>query len=196
MISEEDMRKLLAACAGKGFYDRRDAALFRVAFDTGLRRAELAGLAVEDVDDEHAIVSFIGKGQRAEVAYLGAKSVAALDRYMRTRRVHSKAALTVERTPGEFVHPLWLTPMGPLHPQSLQRILEKRAELAGIARHLHMHSFRHGFAHAMKVAGASDEDIQRLGRWRDPRMMLKYGRAARDERARATHRRLSPGDRV
>jgi hypothetical protein len=48
----------------------------------------------------------------------------------------------------------------------------------------------------MKAAGASDEDVMTLGRWRDRKIMARYGASAALARAQETHRRLSPGDRL
>lgn len=48
----------------------------------------------------------------------------------------------------------------------------------------------------MKQAGASDEDVMTLGRWQDSKVMRRYGASAAISRARDTHRRLSPGDRL
>ena len=48
----------------------------------------------------------------------------------------------------------------------------------------------------MKSAGASDEDVMTLGHCRDRKVMARYGASAAIERARETHRRMSPGDRL
>jgi site-specific recombinase XerD len=50
VLSVDELRALLAACAGKSFTARRDAAIVRLFADGGLRLAELTGLAVADVD--------------------------------------------------------------------------------------------------------------------------------------------------
>jgi site-specific recombinase XerD len=46
----EDIQRLLKACTGNGFEDRRDTAIIRVFADAGLRLGELAALQLEDVD--------------------------------------------------------------------------------------------------------------------------------------------------
>ena len=50
VLAEDALRKLLASMSGKSFADRRDTALIALLIDTGVRRAECAGLRVEDVD--------------------------------------------------------------------------------------------------------------------------------------------------
>jgi len=46
VITEEDVRALLATCRSKRFEDVRDEAIIRVFIDTGVRRGELLGMNV------------------------------------------------------------------------------------------------------------------------------------------------------
>jgi site-specific recombinase XerD len=62
VLNEEDLRRLLRQCEGKDFESRRDTAIIRLLLDTGMRRAELTGLMVEDIDFEHNIAVVLGKG--------------------------------------------------------------------------------------------------------------------------------------
>lgn len=43
VIGEADLVRLLDACKGNTFYNRRDAAIFRLLVDTGIRAGELIG---------------------------------------------------------------------------------------------------------------------------------------------------------
>jgi integrase len=49
VVVDDDLRRLLKACEGKAYADVRDAAIIRLFLDTGCRRAEIAGLALDDV---------------------------------------------------------------------------------------------------------------------------------------------------
>jgi integrase len=76
-------------------------------------------------------------------------------------------------------------------------MMVRRLDAAGLdGSRSAVHLFRHTFGHLMKASGASDEDIMTLGGWKDPRSMQRYGASAAAARARATHRNLSPGDRI
>jgi integrase/recombinase XerC len=44
LFTDAELRALLNVCAGRAFLDRRDKAIIRVLFDTGIRHAELAAL--------------------------------------------------------------------------------------------------------------------------------------------------------
>lgn len=187
ILRDEEVAALLEACKGRDFLDRRDAALIRFLVDTGARRAEVLGLDLVDVDLRERTAEVLGKGNRRGLVFFGVKTARDLDRYLRARTRHPKAALPA----------LWIGGKGRLGDDGLAQTLSRRARMAGVdPERVHPHAFRHLFAHKMKQAGASDEDVMTLGRWRDPAVMRRYGGAAALERAREAHRRLSPGDRL
>src|SRR5919199_1332054 len=91
VLSESDLTKLLKAWEGKTHEDRRDAAMIRLLIDSGMRRAELAGLKVADVDFENNVALVMGKGRRPRACPFGRKTAVALDRYIRIRAQHREA---------------------------------------------------------------------------------------------------------
>ncbi len=186
VLSDDQVRRLFEACKGADFDDRRDSALLSVMLDCGLRRAEVAGIMVEDLDltAQHITIRR-RKGGKQDVVRFGPMTARDLDRYLRVRPRHSKADLPA----------LWLAQKGALSGDGIHHVIARRARMAGIEG-LHPHVLRHQFAHSLKAAGASDEDIMELGAWADMKSMRRYGAAARQARAWETHRRLSPRDRI
>jgi site-specific recombinase XerD len=189
VLTETEAKALLAACEGKDFEARRDMAIIRLMLDTGLRRFEVAAMTYEPAAmkmqlDSH-LVSVKGKGSRLGTVRFNDKAARDLDRYLRVRALHPRAALPT----------LWLAQKGGLTGDGIHHLIKRRAALAGI-RTIHPHLLRHTWAHMMKSAGASDEDVMTLGRWRDRKVMARYGQSAAFERAAETARRLSPGDRL
>jgi len=55
VLSEGELRRLLAACAGSSFPCRRDTAIVMLMIDSGARRAEIVGLRLEDVDFDYDV---------------------------------------------------------------------------------------------------------------------------------------------
>jgi len=85
VLDEGEVVRLLAVCEGRAFSDRRDLAIIRLLLDTGMRRGELTGLKVSDVDLQDATALVLGKARRPRVIPFGRKSAQALDRYLRVR---------------------------------------------------------------------------------------------------------------
>jgi site-specific recombinase XerD len=192
VLSVEELRALLGACARPDFPDRRDSAIIMLFLDGGLRLSELADLQVADVDLRDRIVYVAGKasrrsGPRHRAIPLGVKAARALDRYLRERRRHPYA-----ETPR-----LWLGSGGrpTLSGDGIDMMLKRRGAAAGITG-LHPHTFRHTWAHAFRAAGGNEGDLMLLGGWRNRAMLDRYGKTAAADRAADAYRRLSLGDRI
>ena len=180
------LKALLAACKGKSLLDRRDLALVRVLIDTGMRRGELAGLTIDDVDLEAGVLIVRNsKTRRGRVVPIGAKAVEAVDRYLRIRPSSRHAT-----APN-----LWLGVHGPFTGEGIRQAIAARAKAAGIDGAF-IHRFRHTLAHQWLAAGGEGLDLVQLAGWSGTGMLARYGASAAAERARLAHRRLSPGDQL
>jgi site-specific recombinase XerC len=55
VLTDNELRRLLKACEGRSFTDRRDAAILRLFLDNGIRVSEAAGIMLPgdlDLDDQ------------------------------------------------------------------------------------------------------------------------------------------------
>jgi integrase len=184
VVQLDDIRRVLAVCAGKDFTDRRDTAIIRVLFDTGARLGELLALTVEDWDRRADLLALRGK-TGARVVPISASTGEAFSRYLRARATHPKAKLPA----------LWLAPKGALGDSGVAQLLKRRCEQAGVEP-INPHQARHTFAHEFRAEGGSEGDLMYLAGWKSTAMAHRYGRSAAAERAQDSLRRLSLGDRL
>ena len=187
ILSDDTLKKLLRACAGREFTELRDTAIVRVLIDTGMRREEVATIMVDDLDLDTDSVTVTRKGRRPATLNLSARTCQSLERYLRAR----------SREPLARRPELWLGEKhrGPLTADGIRQMLDRRCGQAGIPR-IHPHQFRHTAADYAMKSGMSDNDVMRTFGWKSRQMLARYAAANADERAREAHKRLSPGDRV
>ena len=161
VLTFEDVCSLLATASGTGFDPRRDSAIVRMLFDTGMRRAELCGLTCHDIDMELAVASVMGKGRRPRSCPFGDQTATAPARYLRVRAKHAHAG----------VDALWLGRNGSLSTSGVAQMLRRRGRQAGVEVHPHM--FRHAFASAYLSDGGQESDLMRLAGWRSSTMAAR-----------------------
>ena len=189
VLSKADIEALFAACKGQNSEARRDMAIVRVMATCGLRRAEIAGLRYapnnpleNDVDLDLGQLRVLGKGGRDRLVGIDPRTVKALDRYLRVRRVHPATASPF----------LWLGKKGRLTPDGIRQMLQRRATQADIGK-IHPHMLRHSFAHFWLAAGGQETDLMRLAGWRSRQMVSRYASSAAQERALEASKRVGLG---
>lgn len=184
-LTEVELRKLIKACGGKEFRDRRDEAIVRLMAETGMRAGEVTGLAVADVDLNRGVVTVRrGKGGKGRIAPFGDQTARAIDRYLRARRTHRLADTDA----------LWLGDRGKnLEYYGLHSALKYRAELAGLTK-FHPHLLRHTAASRWLAAGGSEGGLMAVAGWSTRDMIDRYTRATAAERAATEARGLNLGE--
>ena len=188
--TDEEIKRLLSTCEGKEkrtFLDRRDAAIIRLFLDTGMRRSEMAGLKLADLDRDHHEVTVFGKFRKHRTLNLSPKTVQALDRYQLVRKKHHDHLLGA----------LWLGYGGSGHKSAMThdgiaQVVVRRAREVGLD--MNAHQLRHKFADTWLRNGGSESDLMKIMGWTDPSMLRRYASALAAARAREAHQRLAIGD--
>jgi len=188
VLDDDDLRKLLRACEGKDFYARRDMAILRILLDTGMRRMEVSNIKLGDIDWNTQTISIVGKGSRPRWCPFGRKTAQALDRYLRAREEYGRNGYNETEW-------LWLGKAGRLTNYGVDQAMKDRAARAGL-QGVHLHMFRHTYAHRWLVNGGEEGDLMAIAGWKSRTMLSRYGKSRAAERAHEAHRRLAPGDQL
>ncbi len=153
-LSVEAAQRLLDE-APEGAALMRDAAMFELLYSSGLRRAELIALNVDDggLDLREAEVTVTGKGARTRTVPVGARACQALKRWLEAR-----AQLAA---PGERA--LFVGARGKRIGASLVGArLRAWARRRGLSERVHPHMLRHSFASHMLQSSQDLRAVQEL----------------------------------
>ena len=149
-VTPEDIRKLIE------FTDSiRNKSMIALLADSGVRRSELAGIQICDVDLERNRIKVAGKGGKEGYLIFGNGTKSLLEKHIETSK-----------------------PIGDLfdlNSNGVQTMLKRLEKDTGIK--CNAHSFRRGFATALRHAGVGELDIQQLGRWSSLEMVRRYTKA-------------------
>jgi len=187
VLTPSDLSALLRSTEGTDLPERRDRAILSLLMDTGMRVSELVGLRLDDLSVREGYAVVLGKGRRPRTVVFDRKAAADVDRYLRKRPEHSAA---------ETTDAVWLGERGPLTVNGVEQMIRRRARQAGLEGRVYPHLFRHTFAHQYLSAGGQEGDLMRLAGWKSRQLLDRYGASAAAERARASHKALSPRNQI
>jgi integrase/recombinase XerD len=134
----------------------RDRAMLELLYATGVRRAELANLAVFDLDVERrALMVREGKGRKDRMIPTGERAVVWCERYLAEARPE-----LVGHSDNGY---LFLTVTGQkIYTENLSRLVTSYIKRAGIAKPGSCHLFRHTMATLMLEGGADIRYVQQM----------------------------------
>jgi len=186
-VSDDQLRAMLRACRGPDLRDRRDEAILRLMFTTGARAGEVAAMQVNDLNLRSVPPTVIirrGKGGKGRVVPLAVETAAAIDKYLRARRLHRLKADPA----------LWLGDRGKhFSYDAMHQSLGMRAQIAGVTG-FHPHRLRHTAAHRWLSKGGSEGGLMAVAGWTRPDMLMRYTKAQASARAAEEAQRLNLGE--
>lgn len=133
----------------------RDRAMLSLAYASGLRVSELAGLTLNDLDLQRGVVAAFGKGGKRRLVPIGEVALGHLEAYLARRD-----ELGRDR-PGSTA--VFRSPSGnALTRQAIWKIVRRTARAAGIRDSAHPHQLRHSFASHLLAGGADLRAVQAM----------------------------------
>lgn len=129
----------------------RNNAILEILYSSGLRRAELCGLNVGDVDWISGVLRVWGKGDRERVVPVGKKALARLREYLDLRPRLDAA------------QPLFLSLRGlRLSGETVAWLVKRRALSSPVAKPVSPHALRHSFATHLLDNGCDLRSVQEM----------------------------------
>ena len=170
-LEPDHVRRLLAACDANTAVGCRDLAILTLLVRLGLRRSEVAGLRLDDIDWRAGTISVRGKGDCHERLPLPADVGHLVAEYLASARPADAQGRTV------FVRAT--APHHALGPSRVSGIVADVARRAGLGR-VHAHRLRHTAATELLRSGASLPEIGQLLRHRCVETTAIYAKVDRD----------------
>jgi site-specific recombinase XerD len=159
LISEKELMNLLSAPDTSTIGGLRDKAILELFFSTGLRVSELCSLD-RDVELSTGEISVRGKGGKIRVVFISGSAFAAVKIYLKNR-VDIDEAMFIDHSPRAHARMVKEESVR-LTPRSVERIVQKYAERAGIAKKCTPHVIRHSFATDLLYNGADLRTVQMM----------------------------------
>ena len=136
-LTEEEIDKVLTAINPNTLLGARNTSLISLILDSGLRRAEVAGLKEYDVHLEDRYVKVFGKGSKERLVSFGVNCQRALLHYYHHYRVQPV---------NPSIDTFFLAIDGfPLKPAGIKSMMRRLGKTSGVER-LHPHLLRHTYA--------------------------------------------------
>jgi len=158
-LNPEQVERLLSSPQISNVIGLRDRAILETLFSTGLRVSELVNLNRDQVDLKRKEFGVKGKGNKLRVVFLSDTATQWIERYLQSRKDNFK--------------PLFIRHSGKVDTQksgekmrltarSIQRIVAKYAERAGLPIEATPHTLRHSFATDLLIGGADIRAVQEM----------------------------------
>ena len=155
ILTPKEVKQLLAAPNVQTNTGFRDRVLLELLYDTAVRRTELSGITIADLDLDAGYVKVLGKGDKERVVPLSKKVCELITNYLLAVR----PALVRGEDNGRL---LINDTGGPLQPHTIYRIIKLNAQKTKLKKNITTHTFRHTCVTHMLKNGAPIRQLQEM----------------------------------
>jgi integrase/recombinase XerD len=183
VLVPKEIKKMLSACPTNTFEGIRNRAIISVMWDCGLRRTEVIGAKIDDLDLKSKSMGVTGKGNKYATMPLCKKTIKNLQVWVEVRGPKASPYLFTTET-GR-----------PLNDSYFTHLIAKIGKRAGIE--VNPHKIRHSVITWLAEQGMEPFDLQAFARHEDINTTMGYVQMARlAKRLPEQHRRFSPGNKI
>lgn len=145
ILSKEEIGNIIRLTANP-----KHKVIIAVLYSSGVRREELLNLKIRDIDSNRMLIRVRnGKGNKSRDTLLAQNTLELLRNYY--RKYHPAEYLFESFRPGV-----------PYSSTSVEKVVQRASQRAGITKHIYPHSFRHTFATHLLEQGTNLKVIQKL----------------------------------
>lgn len=145
ILSKEEIGKMIRLTG-----NQKHKVILAVLYSSGVRREELLNLKIRDIDSNRMLIRVRnGKGNKSRDTLLAQNTLELLRNYYRVCR------------PVEYLFESF-RPGVPYSESSVEKVVKRASQRAGITKHIYPHSLRHTFATHLLEQGTNLKVIQKL----------------------------------
>lgn len=168
----------------------RDAAIISLMYSSGLRRAEVVSLDLEDLDTQKRQLRVIGKRNKERFAFLASGAVRALEKWIDVRgnmagplfyavnksgkivRSRKERLIAAEQQDGTVPKKI----VARLSDQTIYYLISKRAMQAGLVKKTTPHDMRRTFVSDLLDVGVDLSTVSKMAGHEDTNTTMRYDR--------------------
>ena len=149
-LTEQEAANLMEARPSK-LYALRNKAILELLYSSGLRRSELIGLNVCDINFQQGYAKVLGKGSKERIVPITDIALDSLQNYLLTRPQYLPS------------DPLFLSSYNKrISGEGIRKIIKQSAINTKLVRHITPHSLRHSFATHLLNNGCDLKTLQEM----------------------------------
>jgi len=158
-LTGEEMELLASQPDTSTITGLRDRAIIELLFSSGLRVSELVALDRDHINLKRGEFMVRGKGQKDRPVFVSPEAADWVSRYLGKRQDNTKP-LFIRYSGSKKVD--LSGNFSRLSVRSIQRMISRYAQLAGITKHVSPHTLRHSFATDLLMNGADLRSVQAM----------------------------------
>lgn len=155
ILSQAEVKKLLYAPDTRTDSGYRNRIILEILYDTAIRRAEVAGIKVNDLDLAAGYIRITGKGDKDRVVPLSKRVCELVQNYI----LMVRHKFVSGDDPGYLILNRWGQRMDP---NGIWAVVKRCVELSGMRKKITTHTFRHTCATHMLKNGAPVRHLQEM----------------------------------
>ncbi len=151
VLTEKEVESILESIDCNNFFNLRDRVILELLYSSGIRVNELVNMNINNIDFINEEIKILGKGNKERIVPIGSVAINWLSKYLKElKKISQDKILFINKNKKR------------LTARSIEMIIKKYAQKAGILKKVTPHTLRHSFATHLLDRGADLRSVQEL----------------------------------